>query len=74
MWKSPPKDACATCHDPENSVPFQKPGAYEDDFLPLVNHHDVPEAERTVWTPPPGPASGPPDEKKDGKKDEKKDG
>lgn len=63
MWRSPPKDACAICHDPENSVPFQKPGAYEADFLPLVNHHDVPEAERTVWTPPAPPAP------KDGKQD-----
>lgn len=53
MWRSPPKAACALCHDPENSVPFQKVGAYETDFLPVVDHHDVPDHERTVWTPPP---------------------
>lgn len=54
MWKSPPKNACALCHDPDNSVPFQKAGAYEADFLPVVDHHDVPDHERTVWTPPAG--------------------
>lgn len=54
MWRSPPREACAVCHDIENSVPFQKPGAYETDFRPVVDHHDVPEHERTVWTPPAG--------------------
>jgi mono/diheme cytochrome c family protein len=48
--KTPNRGTCAACHDPENSVGFQRPGGPAR-YLERVDHRDVPAAERTVWTP-----------------------
>ncbi len=50
VWKTPNRGTCAACHDPENSVGFQRPGGPAR-YLERVDHRDVPAAERTVWTP-----------------------
>ena len=50
VWKTPDRGTCAACHDPENSVGFQKPGGPAR-YLERVDHRDVPPAERTVLPP-----------------------
>jgi hypothetical protein len=49
MWRDPTRRGCETCHDAENSHGFHQPRAYEERYLPRVDHRDVPEADRKTY-------------------------
>jgi hypothetical protein len=49
MWRHPTRRGCETCHDVDNSHGFHQSKAYEERYLPKVDHRDVPEALRKTY-------------------------